>query len=1096
MGKDNLLLVDGDDGNRRVLEVSLRKAGFMVTTAMNGTDALDKVEIATPDLVISDTHLPEMDGFSFCEQLKENPRYKHIPFIFLTSQKSIEDKVRGLELGVEEYLTKPIFVKEIVVRIKMLLQKRQRESLTTRDNRTTFSGTLADMAVVDLVQTLELGRKSGIIHFAADSGRRGAIYFRDGKIIDAELGRLRGESAVYRLLIWNDGTFEVEFRSIERENTINQSNQALMMEGMRRVDEWGRLLEQLPSLETRFQVDYGELAERLGEIPDEINSILRLFDGKRTLLQIVDDSNEFGDLEALGIVSKLYFEGIIYDVASAPPVVFGDDDQHADIEVSTAVDAALDRIGGMRAPTGKQTGAVAYAVQEDGGARSHKNRKTSPIVGLGPTEQEGFRSDGRTTPGVGSRTKTIPVAAAPSQGSVDRQGRSHTGQLTPSRGPVDGRIRRRPTDRRTAPPTAPQLPTGEMISELDTGARVSRTGQHAPLPVLEQAISDQETEGVVDSPPGGNGTSHTSEGDQQLVGDADGFAEALFAYADKAVVHRQQTREIEPVAGSDDAEGVQDTEQLLEELTQNHASSESEREDDTAGASVENAELSPSHSASTDEHESNAEGDAVDALEETDTRSTLVTLAKDRSAPTSAAEEQDEGSEALPVEPDQVVSSEPAEPDNGSTQPDLANEGAQSPPQDRDAEALVDLSDLTQLATDLDVSDLPSEENAEEEAPLYQPLVVAAVIEDVEAELEEWLEEPIAAVSSTSEDGHPEEPIDSPDHPATAEYQAFVAEMSEEKSAQTHLEHDLPEMSTAAGGDALKAISSDEIPSFASGTIETPASIQQLEPVDPAAGETGTRDQLNSSVIFAADNLEREPIDRPPVSIKGSYVVAALAVAFAIALIILSLSQGEEDVEPKATTEDVVSAPSNESAITPEQEVGATTADRSDEPAARQEPHQPQQPVTNATEALRETPEARPGDGTASVARVTKERIPEAADLYHDKLADAGNLIKKRKLGDAHRLLSEIAQEYPEQWEALDQLALLEYERGRIRKAEQFARQVLAKHQDAPYAHLVLGAVLQEKRKRHAAKAEYATFLRLCPECRYANEIKRMLQSF
>src|SRR5919197_158917 len=88
------------------------------------------------------------------------------------------------------------------------------------------------------------------------------------------------------------------------------------MEGMRRLDEWGRLLEQLPALETVFEVDYKELADRLSEIPDEVNGILRLFDGRRTLIQVVDDC-EFPDLEALSIISRLYFEGLVYKARGA-----------------------------------------------------------------------------------------------------------------------------------------------------------------------------------------------------------------------------------------------------------------------------------------------------------------------------------------------------------------------------------------------------------------------------------------------------------------------------------------------------------------------------------------------------------------------------------------------------------------------------------------------------------------------------------------------------------------------------------------------------------------------------------------------------------
>ena len=296
-----------------MLEVSLKKAGFNVTTATNGVDALAKVETSAPDLIISDTKMPEMDGFELVSRLKGHTDWSQIPFIFLTAQSDVEDKIRGLELGVEDYLTKPIYIKEIITRVKSSLAKKERQSLedSRRESRTKFAGELADMAVVDLIQTIEISRKSGVIHFKNPDGKRGAIYFRSGKVIDAELGRLTDADAVYRLLVWSEGEFEVEFKNVRRKDVIELSSQALLMEGMRRVDEWGRLCEQLPPLGTIFELDYKELSERLAEIPDEINGILRLFDGRRTLMQVVDDS-DFADLEALNVISKLYFEGLIY----------------------------------------------------------------------------------------------------------------------------------------------------------------------------------------------------------------------------------------------------------------------------------------------------------------------------------------------------------------------------------------------------------------------------------------------------------------------------------------------------------------------------------------------------------------------------------------------------------------------------------------------------------------------------------------------------------------------------------------------------------------------------------------------------------------
>ncbi len=316
MAKQHLLLVDGDAKSLRVMEVSLKKAGFSVTTAVHGKDALEKVAISPPDLVLADTKMPEMDGFELCRSLKQDEKYKHIPFVFLTNQKSVEAKVKGLELGGDDYLTKPIYIKEIVTRVKMILQKAEKERIERKETKAGFSGNLADMGVVDLVQTFEIGRKTGSIRL--DGERTGTIFFKDGKVIDAELGRLKGENAFYRMLNTFEGKFEVQFVPVERPERIEVSTQGLLMEGMRRVDEWGRMLEQLPPVETVFEINYRQLADRLSEIPDEVNGLLRLFDGKRSLSRVVDDS-DFEDLAALGIISKLYFEGLIRELGASSP---------------------------------------------------------------------------------------------------------------------------------------------------------------------------------------------------------------------------------------------------------------------------------------------------------------------------------------------------------------------------------------------------------------------------------------------------------------------------------------------------------------------------------------------------------------------------------------------------------------------------------------------------------------------------------------------------------------------------------------------------------------------------------------------------------
>lgn len=308
MAKRNLLLIDADPRSLRVLEVSLRKAGYSVTTSGDVDSALELIELAEPDMIIADTRLPGKDGFALVGELRARPEAQHIPLMFLSSDPSVESKVRGLELGVEDYLTKPVYIREILGRVSLVMERKQREGLG-RTTKTRFAGSLEDMGLVDLLQTIELSRKSGVLKLSSGP-RRGSVFFSEGRIIDAELGKLAGEAAIYRFLLWNEGSFELEFREVRSEDKLGISTQALLMEGVRRLDEWGRLQEQLPPLDSVLEVQHGELMQRLGEIPDELNTVLRAFDGQRDLTEILEVAGG-DDLATLNSISRLFFDGFL-----------------------------------------------------------------------------------------------------------------------------------------------------------------------------------------------------------------------------------------------------------------------------------------------------------------------------------------------------------------------------------------------------------------------------------------------------------------------------------------------------------------------------------------------------------------------------------------------------------------------------------------------------------------------------------------------------------------------------------------------------------------------------------------------------------------
>ena len=118
-----LLVVDDEPNIRELLSTSLRFAGFEVVAAANGRDALAAAEEHNPDLAVLDVMLPDMDGFTVTRRLRAAGR--HFPVVFLTARDDTDDKVTGLTVGGDDYVTKPFSLDEVVARIRAVLRRTQ-----------------------------------------------------------------------------------------------------------------------------------------------------------------------------------------------------------------------------------------------------------------------------------------------------------------------------------------------------------------------------------------------------------------------------------------------------------------------------------------------------------------------------------------------------------------------------------------------------------------------------------------------------------------------------------------------------------------------------------------------------------------------------------------------------------------------------------------------------------------------------------------------------------------------------------------------------------------------------------------------------------
>ena len=125
--KPRILVVEDEPEAAELVEFNLKQAGYAVTTAADGVEALKKARAQVPMLVILDVMLPEMDGFEICKSLRLDPATARVPIIMLTAKAAEIDRVLGLELGADDYLTKPFSPRELVLRVKKILARHQVE---------------------------------------------------------------------------------------------------------------------------------------------------------------------------------------------------------------------------------------------------------------------------------------------------------------------------------------------------------------------------------------------------------------------------------------------------------------------------------------------------------------------------------------------------------------------------------------------------------------------------------------------------------------------------------------------------------------------------------------------------------------------------------------------------------------------------------------------------------------------------------------------------------------------------------------------------------------------------------------------------------
>jgi CheY-like chemotaxis protein len=241
-GKSIKLLLADDNPLIRDLVCKALEPFCEVVLADDGADALLKVIDEPPDAILCDYKMPGLNGRQLFEKLRGRQTTRNIPFLFMASRADIEERLRPLVDGVEDFITKPFLVKDLVRITKRVVDRLHLEKLQTKGSRPgVIQGRLEEMSMIDLMQSLEMGQKSCrlIVKKGSESGE---LYFSAGQCRDAKSGEAEGDDAVYRVLLWTEGEFEIDFGAANASNrtTTTRNTTGLLMEAMRLMDEASR----------------------------------------------------------------------------------------------------------------------------------------------------------------------------------------------------------------------------------------------------------------------------------------------------------------------------------------------------------------------------------------------------------------------------------------------------------------------------------------------------------------------------------------------------------------------------------------------------------------------------------------------------------------------------------------------------------------------------------------------------------------------------------------------------------------------------------------------------------------------------------------
>jgi CheY-like chemotaxis protein len=240
----SVLIADEDAAFRKYLAMPLAAQGFTIFEAADGSAAWQLAVQNRPWMILADISMPELDGFEFCRRVRSHPMLSRLPLLFISGSDKYKERYRALQIGADDFLSKNMPVRELLMRIQLLMTRYSDLSASepkagTADVAGAFQGRIEVFGAPALLQMCAQGRLTGLFTSLAEDAENTATVmgFREGDIISATVGATTGTDAVYAFLAWSKGSFKFTPGDPGQGQPLAQSVEHLLLEGCRLLDE-------------------------------------------------------------------------------------------------------------------------------------------------------------------------------------------------------------------------------------------------------------------------------------------------------------------------------------------------------------------------------------------------------------------------------------------------------------------------------------------------------------------------------------------------------------------------------------------------------------------------------------------------------------------------------------------------------------------------------------------------------------------------------------------------------------------------------------------------------------------------------------------